>query len=65
MAPDSEANMLRRRTLRQKPGYVVGGFVFLVLLPYGLSRASVHLDHLVAVSWCPSQPCDSSSREFR
>ena len=41
--------MLSRRTLQEILGYLIGGSVFLVLLPYDLFRASVHLDHLIPV----------------
>ncbi len=46
--------MPSRQTLQEILGYVVGGSLVLVLLPYGLIRASVHLDHLVPVQLIPS-----------
>ena len=39
--------MLSGRTLREILGYVIGGSLILILLPYGLFRASLHLDHLI------------------
>jgi protein-S-isoprenylcysteine O-methyltransferase Ste14 len=45
--------MLSRRTFHEILGYVIGGSIFLVLLPYGLFRASVHLDHLIPVQLIP------------
>ena len=45
--------MLSRRTLQEILGYMIGGSVFLVLLPYGLFRASVHLDPLIPVQLIP------------
>ena len=45
--------MLIGRGLRLILGYVVGGSIFLILLPYALVRASAHLDHLVPVALVP------------
>ncbi len=45
--------MLSRRTFQEILGYVIGGSIFLVLLPYGLFRASVHLDQLIPLQLIP------------
>ncbi len=45
--------MLSRRTLQEILGYLIGGSIVLILLPYGLFRASVHLDPLIPVQLIP------------
>lgn len=45
--------MLNKRTRQELLGYVIGGSIFLVLLPYGLFRASVHLDQLIPIQLMP------------
>jgi protein-S-isoprenylcysteine O-methyltransferase Ste14 len=35
-------------------GYVLGGFIVLILIPYGLFRASKYLDRLIPVQLIPS-----------
>ncbi len=42
-----------KRTLQEIVSYVIGGSVFLLLLPYGLFRASFHLDPLVPLQLIP------------
>ncbi len=42
-----------RRLFQEIPGYLIGGSIFLLLLPYGLFRASLHLDYLLPVQLIP------------
>jgi protein-S-isoprenylcysteine O-methyltransferase Ste14 len=46
--------MATKRTGRFILGYVIGGFVFLVLIPLGLCRASWTFDHLIGFRLIPA-----------
>ena len=45
--------MSTKRTRQHILGYVVGGLVFLVLIPWGLYRASWAFDHLIGIQPIP------------
>ncbi len=45
--------MPARRTIQEILGYVIGGSIVLILLPYGLFSASLHLDSLIPVRLIP------------
>ncbi len=45
--------MLSRRTIQEIVAYIIGGLLVLLLIPYGLFRASFHLDPLVPVQLIP------------
>jgi protein-S-isoprenylcysteine O-methyltransferase Ste14 len=40
---------MSKKTFQYIVGYVIGGLTFLILIPYGLFRASVRLDHLLSI----------------
>jgi protein-S-isoprenylcysteine O-methyltransferase Ste14 len=48
-----EETMSSRKTLQEILGYLIGGSIVLVLLPYGLIRASARLAPLIPVSLIP------------
>jgi protein-S-isoprenylcysteine O-methyltransferase Ste14 len=50
---DKEKRMSAKRTVQHILGYVVGGLLFLVLIPRGLSRASRAFDHLTGIQLIP------------
>jgi protein-S-isoprenylcysteine O-methyltransferase Ste14 len=45
--------MATKRTGRLILGYLIGGFVFLVLIPLGLRRASWAFDHMIGIQLVP------------
>jgi protein-S-isoprenylcysteine O-methyltransferase Ste14 len=45
--------MLTKRTLQYILGYVIGGLLVLVLIPWGLCRASRAFDHLISLRVIP------------
>jgi protein-S-isoprenylcysteine O-methyltransferase Ste14 len=45
---------MSKRTFQQIPGYIIGGSVFLILIPSGLFRLSRSFDHLVGLRLIPS-----------
>jgi protein-S-isoprenylcysteine O-methyltransferase Ste14 len=45
--------MSTKRTVQHILGYVVGGLLFLVLIPWGLCRASWAFDHLTGIQLIP------------
>jgi protein-S-isoprenylcysteine O-methyltransferase Ste14 len=53
LGPDKEKRMSTKRTVQYILGYVVGGLLFLVLIPRGLCRASRAFDHLTGIQLIP------------
>ena len=45
--------MSAKRTAQHILGYIVGGFLFLILIPQGLCRVSQALDHLTGIPSIP------------
>jgi protein-S-isoprenylcysteine O-methyltransferase Ste14 len=45
--------MATKRTLQYILGYVIGGLLFLVLIPWGLGRVSRAFDHLIGIQLIP------------
>jgi hypothetical protein len=46
---------MTRKTVQHLFGYLIGGALFLVFIPWGLYRASRSWDHLIGIrliSWC-------------
>jgi protein-S-isoprenylcysteine O-methyltransferase Ste14 len=49
LRPDKEKRMSTKRTVQYILGYIVGGLLFLILIPWGLCRASRAFDHLTGI----------------
>ncbi|MRR20980.1 isoprenylcysteine carboxylmethyltransferase family protein [bacterium] len=53
LSPKKEKRMLTKRTLQYISGYAIGGLLVLVLIPWGLCRASRSFDHLLGLQLIP------------
>ena len=44
---------MSKKTLQYILGYIIGGSLVLIMIPYGLSRASQSFDHLIGIQLIP------------
>jgi protein-S-isoprenylcysteine O-methyltransferase Ste14 len=53
LSSSMEERMSAKRTVQYISGYVLGGLLFLILIPWGLYRVSLAFDHLIGMQLIP------------